>query len=133
MSLASQVNLMATRIGQEIKAVRAAYRLKVDTGWVNMTNTMTAGGTCRYRVVDGWICVQLDGSATTVSGTALTIVTAANGIPTAYRPSVQMRGGAYFSAFAGNLTVGSDGSISVVQSSGANRTTVAGSITYPIV
>lgn len=205
MSLASQISLMATRIGQEIKALRLAtepalpaggavtqflsgsktwrnlktdalstvvsssaptspavglpwfdqlqdrlkiwdgttwqetlpetgfYRHEVDSGWVNMTNTLSAGGTCRYRVVDGMISVQVDGTATTVSGTVFAIVTAANGIPAAYRPSVQMRGGAYFAAFAGILTVGADGSITAVQSSGANRGSISGVVTYPIV
>lgn len=109
------------------------YRHQSDSGWITMTNTLTAGGTCRYRVVDGFITVQVDGSATTVSGTAFTIVTAANGIPAAYRPSVQMRSGAYFTAFPGTLTVGADGSITAVQSSGANRSSISGAITYPIV
>lgn len=108
-------------------AWRAIY---TDTGWLNVAGSAVTG-TARYRRLSGVVFVQVDGNATTVSGTPFTIA-AAGAIPAGFRPSVvQVRGSGYFNGYAGNMSVGTDGSINAVQTTGANRTTVAGILSYP--
>ena len=93
-----------------------------DPGWTNMTlNGANAGtGTARWRALKlgsfKIVCVMLLTSGASVSaGTALTVVTSGNGIPSAYRPTVAALSGARITAggVAGVLIVNTDGSIQV--------------------
>lgn len=102
-----------------------------DVSWTNITPTAAFGGTMRYKVRNGWVSVVIDGSATTVSGTTLTIASA-NAIPAAACPEIQDREGAYFAGYAGILTIGVDGSISALQQSGANRGSISATCAYPL-
>jgi hypothetical protein len=107
-SLAAQVSLLATRVATEFKSVRSAIALKADaagltdSGWVDFTcgtgTGMFAGATaptvCRYRVLNGWVTVQI--SRTVIVAEADTAaadyatnsrVTGASAVPTVARPS----------------------------------------------
>ena len=94
-----------------------AGELTNDTGWTNMTLS-TGSGTGLYRaVVLGAlkiVCVQFNVSGASIgAGTATTVVSAANGLPSAYRPSVVVLSGGRVTAGGevGTLIVNTDGSI----------------------
>lgn len=101
-----------------------------DTGWVTMTNAGTAG-TARYRVEDDVVYVQLNVTISISSGATTTVVTAASGLPAAYRPSAAVFSGAVSPAALGYFQVNADGSISAHATTGA-LTVVVGTISYPI-
>jgi hypothetical protein len=103
--------------------------------WTNLTFTGPSGNV-RYRVVNGIVFIEANATiASLVSGGTLTLVTAANGVPAAYRPgqslfqqSARMNGGNTF----GVLGIFTDGSITVSNQSGAASTGVQFRLAYPI-
>lgn len=101
-----------------------------DTGWINLSMVagFTVSGAARYRAIGKRVTVQVDGAFTTVSGTNATITSAP--VPSQYWPSVQSRSAAYFAGYAGIITMGTDGEVSVVQNTGANRASVSGTFSY---
>lgn len=102
-----------------------------DSGWINIGGGVVTG-TLRYRVKRGSVFVHCDGSATSVTATFLTL-NPGNALPAWVRPSGTTRGGAYFgSGFNGVLSVQTDGLITGVQATGANRASVAGIVSYPL-
>lgn len=103
-----------------------------DTGWITLPSVLTGGGVY-YRVTRGVVYIVIDGVVTTVSGTVLTVSTSS--LPVALRPvnpAGQLRAGGYFGGFPGTITVDNTGTVTAVQNSGANRATVAGSLSYPV-
>lgn len=98
-----------------------------DSGWVNFTSALTSGF-ARYRNFNGTVHIQVDGGGTTVSGTILTINTVA--LPAALRPTANVRSGGYFGGHPGSITMDTAGNVSVLQQSGANRTSIAGYLSY---
>ena len=99
-----------------------------DTGWVNMSSAVT--GITKYRVLNGVVSLQVDGSFNSTSGTTHTLTTAP--LPAAYRPAVQARAAGYFAGFAGILTVDSGGNLTAVQNSGTGKASVSGIVIYPL-
>ena len=114
-----------------VDAISRAGGNSADTDWINLTSALTSG-VARYRVRGGNVTVQIDGALTTVSGTTATVVTAANSVPAALRPSVNVRTGGYFGGFPGTISMGSAGDITAVHQSGANRGSVSGVLMYPM-
>lgn len=100
-----------------------------SSGWVTVA-TSPSVAVSRYMVRGGYVTYQVDGSATTVSGTVLTL--AASGIPAELRPSVTVRGHAYCGGHPGTLTITTGGAVQVVQQSGASRSSVAGLLAWPV-
>lgn len=101
----------------------------VDTGWITLSSA-TLTGTVRYRKLGNEVYVQADGTAATVSGTVITL--ASTVLPTWARPSVTARFGAYFTAFAGIMTVGTDGSITAVQNTGGAKSSISSTGSFPV-
>jgi hypothetical protein len=105
-----------------------------DTGWSTLAGSYT-GGPLRYRAVNGW--VQVDGNLTITSlanGATLTIV-AAGVLPAAYAPpssiyvpAVRTNAG----SFAGMIGRYTDGTITLVNTSGGAVTTAQISYSYPM-
>lgn len=58
-----------------------------DTGWVNLTSSTGTWTYLRYRVIGKMIYVEGYASSLKYSGSSTTIVSSANGIPSAYRPT----------------------------------------------
>lgn len=104
---------------------------KSDVGWTAVTNLLSGSWQVQYRVKLGMVHIVADGNYSTNSGTDYSIV-GAGVLPTAIRPPVQLRTGAYFAGHPGTASVATDGSIHVIHQSGAARGTVAFSITYPL-
>jgi hypothetical protein len=102
----------------------------VDSGWINLTNTLAVGAV-QYRRRDGQVFVRVIATAVTASGTTYTIV-AAGTIPAGLRPDNNSRGACDFSGFPGTLVALPDGSVLMAQNSGANRAAVEGLAVYPI-
>jgi hypothetical protein len=103
----------------------------LDSGWINVTKAaIMTSGTLRYRIKSGLITIQFDGAASTTNGQTARLDAAA--IPTAYRPSVQARGICYMGGFAATCNIGTDGTINVINNTGATRASVAGVVVYPI-
>lgn len=100
-----------------------------DTGWITLASA-TVTGTTRYRVRGGWIMIQAVGSCNTSSGTSVDLTSAA--IPLAYRPDQRVRTGASFFNHPGIFTMETNGILTGVQQSGADRSTVSGVVTYPV-
>jgi hypothetical protein len=102
----------------------AIQAVVVDSQWVTMSLS-TGSGTARYRAVNigpedapaTLVCVQLNvAGLSPTSGSDLTIITAANGIPSAYRPGVAAWFGsrANVSGIVGLSYINTDGSIHVL-------------------
>lgn len=100
-----------------------------DVAWTTMTSSLT---TARWCVRNGIVFVQVDGSISMASGTVTTLVTAANGIPSDYRPSVQAQVGGSFSGRNGIVLVTTAGEVKAVQINGTTTSSVAGMVTYPV-
>lgn len=101
-----------------------------DDGWVNINPAGGVTGTLRYRQVGNVVYVQIEATATTVSGTALTL--SGTALPAAVRPTVPARTGAYMWNTAGNAWVDTSGNVQVVQVSGSNKAQVSAMISYPL-
>lgn len=101
-----------------------------DTGWLTLANQGT-GGLSRYRVKQGVVYVQLNVTISISSGATTTVVTAASGLPAAYRPSAVVFSGAAGPAALGYFQVNADGSISAHATTGA-LTVVTGTASYPV-
>lgn len=103
-----------------------------DGGWVNLTprNGLSANFFA-YRRIGSQVYLNVDGSLTTSSGTSVTIANSGS-IPAALVPGYQVRSGGYFAGYPGTITVGIDGSVSVLQNSGSSKSSVAGVMAWPI-
>ncbi len=105
-----------------------------DTGWIALT--AVAGFTVHYKVRGGDECTVRvrSASATIASNVYTAVVVSANGVPAACRPATNNAwGGAVIGDVAGVVGVATDGTVYVMQSSGATRTgEVGGTFTYPI-
>lgn len=82
------------------------------------------------RVYGGWVWLWIDGAFATTSGVVATLAVAGT-IPATLRPPGTVRGGAYFSGFAGLWWAAADGSIQALQQSGAARASVSGFLIWP--
>lgn len=102
--------------------------LGMNLPWTNFASPVS--GTTRYRVVNGVVFVQVDGSATTTSGTELVVSTSP--LPATIRPTANARAGAYFSGYVGLLWVTGAGQIGALQQTGGNRSSVSGIVCYPL-
>jgi hypothetical protein len=100
----------------------------VDTGWQYIDNNTIAPGALRYRRRGDVVEVQINGTATTTSGTTYTVTLTQ--IPAEFCPSANTRGPCAFSGFPGSMMVQPDGNVLVQQNSGANRGDVSGNATY---
>lgn len=99
------------------------------TPWTAFPTTVT--GTSRYRVIGSIVFVQVDGGLATTTGAQITISTTP--LPLAVRPTVvTARTAAYFTGYAGILSVTPAGDVLAIQTSGANKTSVSGIVIYPV-
>lgn len=94
--------------------------------WTNMTPA-SGSGTCRWRGITlapdlAFVCVQLGlGSLSSTTGTVFNIVTAANGIPVGFRPTVVAQWAAVrtnVSGLVGMVQVTTDGAVQGLYVSG---------------
>ncbi len=103
-----------------------------DAGEQTVTLVGGATGSITIRRKNGWVRVRVDITFTTSSGT-LANISGSGSIPAALRPADTESMGAYFSLHPGTIRVTTAGTVQAIQSSGANRGTVLGSIVYPVV
>jgi hypothetical protein len=122
--------------GQVLTAAQLNSQLN-DTGWITLTSAGT--GTARYRVVNNVVYVEVLVAITIANGASTTIVTAANGLPAAYRPGIGALNMciAYLSGPtsvppAGVVNAGGDGSISVTNRTGTTATGMQCRYSYPV-
>lgn len=113
---------------QAIKALAQRIEAVWASAWTTFASAVT--GTNRYRVVGSIVFVHVSGSFASNNGQTHNLTTGP--LPAAVRPSISIRGYAFFTGFPGTLTVGIDGVVSCVQNSGAARADISGLISYPL-
>jgi hypothetical protein len=103
-----------------------------DTNWQTLTNSGT-GGAVKYRVKGGLVFVRIESVtfASLAIGSSFTIVTAANGLPSAYRPVFSTYGSVFNGNSIGYLVAASDGSLAVHADTGA-MTGASGYVCFPV-
>jgi hypothetical protein len=103
--------------------------------WANLTHSVTSGSV-RWCVRGRTVFIECNvAMAALVSGAGLTVVTAANGVPAAYRPNQSLYTGvARMNAgtLLGLVLTPTDGSIQVVNVSGVNATSAQFRVCYPM-
>lgn len=115
----------------------AADKAKADrieaiwfSSWTAFTSSVT--GLSRYRVVGSVVFVQVDGTVTTQTGVESILSTAP--LPSGVRPvgGIARSSGMFNAGYMGALYVDTGGNVKALQATGANRTSVSGTVIYPI-
>lgn len=105
-----------------------------DTGWLNLT-LASGTGTMQYRALSGliWLRANVTGLTSVAAGATGTIVAAANGVPAAYRPTLNYYGVANMSGtFLGHIVAQTDGVIALINNSASASTNARFLISYPL-
>ncbi len=110
---------------------RATDPFPGDVAWTNLTHAGTAG-TIKYCRRNGINFLWCSMTIATTNNANTTLVTAGNGLPTAFRPSSVITDTGIFSGFAATVNINTDGSITVFQNTGANRATVFFMKSWPV-
>lgn len=104
------------------------------TGWIPLTTSTPGVIVVEYKAGNGECTVRVSSTSSVSTNSETFYAIAATGqLPASVRPSGACVGGAVVSGFVGIISVGTDGAVYVMQSSGATRSGALGAEhTYPI-